>query len=84
MKLVLDSNVIVAAFATRGLCGSLFEYCLESHEVINMPRYKRPGTIGNGESGEGQIYRIGGQGPSDIEEVLGHCYCGSKGYSAGG
>jgi putative PIN family toxin of toxin-antitoxin system len=34
MKLVLDSNVIIAAFATRGLCSSLFEYCLENHEVI--------------------------------------------------
>jgi len=34
MRLVLDSNVIVAAFATRGLCHALFEYCLESHEVI--------------------------------------------------
>jgi putative PIN family toxin of toxin-antitoxin system len=33
MKLVLDSNVIIAAFATRGLCSSLFEYCLESHEI---------------------------------------------------
>jgi putative PIN family toxin of toxin-antitoxin system len=34
MKLVLDSNVIIAAFATRGLCSSLFEYCLESCEII--------------------------------------------------
>jgi putative PIN family toxin of toxin-antitoxin system len=34
MRLVLDSNVIIAAFATRGLCHALFEYCLESHEVI--------------------------------------------------
>ena len=34
MKLVLDSNVIIAAFATRGLCSSLFEYCLESREII--------------------------------------------------
>jgi putative PIN family toxin of toxin-antitoxin system len=34
MKLVLDSNVIIAAFATRGLCHALFEYCLENHEVI--------------------------------------------------
>ena len=34
MKLVIDSNVIIAAFATRGLCHALFEYCLESHDVI--------------------------------------------------
>jgi putative PIN family toxin of toxin-antitoxin system len=34
MRLVLDSNVIIAAFAARGLCNALFEYCLESHEII--------------------------------------------------
>ena len=34
MRLVLDSNVIIAAFATRGLCHALFEYCLDNHEVI--------------------------------------------------
>jgi putative PIN family toxin of toxin-antitoxin system len=34
MKLVLDSNVIIAAFAVRGLCQAVFEYCLESHEVV--------------------------------------------------
>jgi putative PIN family toxin of toxin-antitoxin system len=35
MRLVLDSNVIIAAFATRGLCHALFEYCLENHDVIS-------------------------------------------------
>jgi putative PIN family toxin of toxin-antitoxin system len=34
MRLVIDSNVIIAAFAVRGLCHALFEYCLESHDVI--------------------------------------------------
>ena len=34
MKVVLDANVIVAAFATRGLCESIFEFCLHSHEII--------------------------------------------------
>lgn len=34
MRLVLDSNVVIAAFATRGLCQALFEYCLENHDVI--------------------------------------------------
>ncbi|RMG68056.1 MAG: putative toxin-antitoxin system toxin component, PIN family [Calditrichaeota bacterium] len=34
VKVVLDSNVIVAAFATRGLCHSLFELCLERYTVI--------------------------------------------------
>ncbi len=34
MRLVLDSNVIIAAFAARGLCEALFEYCIGSHEVF--------------------------------------------------
>lgn len=34
MRLVIDSNVIIAAFAVRGLCHAVFEYCLESHDVI--------------------------------------------------
>ena len=34
MRIVLDSNVIIAAFAARGLCNVLFEYCLESHNLV--------------------------------------------------
>ncbi len=34
MKVVLDSNVIIAAFASQGLCHVLFEHCLENHEII--------------------------------------------------
>lgn len=34
MKVVLDTNVVIAAFAARGLCEAIFELCLESHEVI--------------------------------------------------
>src|SRR4030042_3717446 len=34
MKLVLDSNIIVAAYAGRGLCNSLFELCLDRYSVI--------------------------------------------------
>lgn len=34
MKIVLDSNVIVAAYAGRGLCNSLFELCLDGHSII--------------------------------------------------
>lgn len=30
MKVVLDSKVIVAAFATHGVCHELFEYCLKN------------------------------------------------------
>jgi len=34
MKIVLDSNIIVAAYAGRGLCNSLFELCLDRHSII--------------------------------------------------
>ncbi len=34
MKVILDANVIIAAFATRGLCNSIFELCLDRHTVI--------------------------------------------------
>lgn len=34
MKIVLDSNVIIAAFAARGLCNALLESCIGNHELI--------------------------------------------------
>ena len=34
MKIVLDSNIIVAAYAGRGLCNSLFELCLDRYSII--------------------------------------------------
>jgi uncharacterized protein len=34
MRIVLDANVVVAAFAARGLCESLFEFCLGTHEIF--------------------------------------------------
>jgi putative PIN family toxin of toxin-antitoxin system len=34
MKIVLDANVIVAAFASHGLCESILELCLHSHEIL--------------------------------------------------
>jgi putative PIN family toxin of toxin-antitoxin system len=34
MRIVLDTNVIVAAFATRGLCAEVFEICLTDHTII--------------------------------------------------
>src|SRR5262245_11600290 len=33
MRLVLDSNVIIAAFATQGLCQNLFEVCIANHTL---------------------------------------------------
>lgn len=34
MKLIFDTNVLVAAFATHGICSSLFEYTLKDSEII--------------------------------------------------
>ena len=34
MRIVLDANVIVAAFAARGLCESVMEVCLSEHEIV--------------------------------------------------
>ena len=34
MKVLLDSNVIIAAFAARGLCRDLFEVCVENHVLL--------------------------------------------------
>ena len=35
MKILLDSNVLIAAFATRGFCHTLFEQCIYRHEVVS-------------------------------------------------
>ena len=34
MRVVLDTNVLLAAFATRGLCEAVFETCLSAHEMV--------------------------------------------------
>lgn len=34
MRVVLDTNVLFAAFATRGLCEAVFEVCLASHRLV--------------------------------------------------
>ncbi len=34
MRIVLDSNVVVAAFATRGLCSDLFEVSVKECEIV--------------------------------------------------
>jgi len=34
MRIVLDANVVVAAFASRGLCESILEVCLHSHQIV--------------------------------------------------
>lgn len=35
MKIILDTNVIIAAFATHGLCHSIFELCIDRFEIYS-------------------------------------------------
>ena len=34
MRVVLDTNVLLAAFAARGLCEAVLAVCLEGHELV--------------------------------------------------
>jgi putative PIN family toxin of toxin-antitoxin system len=34
MNLIFDTNVLVAAFSTHGMCNSLFEYALENCTIV--------------------------------------------------
>ncbi len=34
MKVILDANVFIAAFAARGLCKEIFEICLNNNELF--------------------------------------------------
>lgn len=34
MKIVLDTSVIISAFATRGLCSDTLELCLAKHKIV--------------------------------------------------
>ncbi len=34
MRLVLDTNVLIAAFISHGVCNELLEHCILNHEII--------------------------------------------------
>ncbi len=34
MKIFLDTNVLISAFLSRGLCAEVFRYVIEAHELI--------------------------------------------------
>lgn len=34
MKIVLDTNVLVAAFAAHGVCEAVYETCLAQHQIV--------------------------------------------------
>ena len=35
MRVVLDSNVLVAAFVARGTCAELLEHCVREHQLLS-------------------------------------------------
>jgi uncharacterized protein len=34
MRLVIDTNVLIAAFISHGVCNELFEHCVLNHDVV--------------------------------------------------
>lgn len=34
MKILLDTNVLIAAFVARGVCADLLEHCIERHDLF--------------------------------------------------
>jgi putative PIN family toxin of toxin-antitoxin system len=53
VKVVFDTNVLLAAFATTGLCAALWEICLTAHQIFlsepildevrdHLPKFKVP------------------------------------------
>ena len=38
MRVVLDTNVLVAAFVARGVCADLFERVIADHELVLSPQ----------------------------------------------
>ena len=46
MRLLLDTNVLVAAFVARGVCSELLERCVRHHVVIcSRPRLDELGEV---------------------------------------
>lgn len=37
MRVVLDTNVLLAAFGTRGLCEAVLDVCLDAHQLVLSP-----------------------------------------------
>jgi len=38
LRIVLDTNVLIAAYATEGACMRLFRHCVARHAVVTSPR----------------------------------------------
>ena len=61
MRLVLDTNVLIAAFAARGLCSSVLELCIDRHDVFlsgALIEELRAGLIGKLKLSSDQVGQI--------------------------
>ena len=45
MRIVLDANVVIAAFASRGLCESVLEFCLDEIAMNLQRKIKLSKTV---------------------------------------
>jgi putative PIN family toxin of toxin-antitoxin system len=38
VRILLDTNVLISAFLSRGLCSELIEHCSEQHALVTSPQ----------------------------------------------
>ncbi len=62
MKIVLDSNVLIAAFVSKGLCAEILETCLEKHELVLSDFILK-------ETGKKLVQKFG-LAPDEVQEYL--------------
>lgn len=62
MKIVLDTNVYIAALVSQGLCSEVYQYCLQYHELV-LSDYILKEIQRN-------LVRKFGQSASDVSEAL--------------
>jgi uncharacterized protein len=62
MKVVLDTNVLIAVFLNPGLCAEIYQYCLKHQELI-LSAYIL------GEFQRNLLHKLGQTGP-DVAEAL--------------
>jgi putative PIN family toxin of toxin-antitoxin system len=70
MKIILDTNVIIAAFATRGLCSAVFELCLDRFELVLSEAILKETSIHL----SGKIKFPPAQCDSIVSYLRSHCY----------
>jgi len=62
MKIVLDTNIYIAALVSKGLCAEVYQYCLQYHELV-LSDYIL-------EEIQRNLIRKFGQSASDVSEAL--------------